>query len=268
MEPEFSPAVAALMKVGRPENPDWRKYSALGITAEHIPEIRRILLSPEYDLLPPELPEVYAKIHAWRALAELGAPEVVPLLLERFDETTTDEDFDDWLTDDFSRVAARIGPMALDPLIEYLNDPSKRGDNRMSVAHAIAAVGRDHPDARPRALDVLVSCLQKWSENPVDLNTGLVSGLMDLRAQEAMPLIREAMEDGAVDEFFVGSVADVEYELGLRDRPPPPRRSNLPDPIDLARPSSVDLRQKRNAKDRARARRKQAKAAKRRNRSK
>jgi hypothetical protein len=135
----------------------------------------------------------------------------------------------------------------------------------MTVADAVAAIGRKHPDARPRVVEILRGELENWRQNPPDLNAMLVSSLADLRVPEAMPVIREAMAAGAVDELITGPVEYIEWELGLRTGPKPPVWSAFGGPVPPPGSSSA-ARGQRNARERAQSRRRQAKASKKRNR--
>jgi hypothetical protein len=118
LDDTFPPPVERLIRLGEPYSRTWRDYSVVGITAEHVPALMRVLRSPEYDLLPGDRPEVWAPVRAWRALAQLRAPELIPHLLKRLDDFTDDE-WDEALSDDFARVAAEVGPAALDVLTTH-----------------------------------------------------------------------------------------------------------------------------------------------------
>src|SRR4051794_2619848 len=96
----FSPPVAALLKLGRPplRNEIQIHYD---VEREHVPELIRMALDTsgldddrQDDDAENEPPELFAQVHAWRALGQLRATEAIaPLisLLRRVDEAD-----DDW----------------------------------------------------------------------------------------------------------------------------------------------------------------------------
>jgi hypothetical protein len=264
MEMIYAAPIEKLIKLGEPKTYGWLTYATLGVTTEHIPDLLRVLESPEFDALSREHPELWAPLHAWRALAQLGVLDLVSHLLARLDEFREDN-WDDYLLSDFSQAVALIGPAALEPLIEWIEIPGNVGFSAWTVAGGIAAVGRAHPELRERALGVLEAKLRNWRDYSPEHNASLISTLIDIRATESIPLIREVMEAEAADETIVGSLEYVEYDLGLRDRPPVPRYGQLSFAPDLLGGTS-DAQTARNAKERARARRKASKASKKRNR--
>ena len=69
-----------------------------------------------------EMKVLFAPIHAWRALAQLEAAEVVEPLLGMVDQL--DEEEDDWFLEEFPDVFALIGPEAMPAVAAYLSDAS------------------------------------------------------------------------------------------------------------------------------------------------
>ena len=81
-----------------------------GLTAGQIPELIQMARDEELHRADSDSLEVWAPIHAWRALGQLRAEAaIVPLLrlLERIDE----ED-DDWVVEELPVVFGMIGPTA------------------------------------------------------------------------------------------------------------------------------------------------------------
>jgi hypothetical protein len=60
--------------------------------------------------------------------------------------------------------------------------------------------------------------LEKFTESDQELNSALVSDLVDLQAVEAAPLIEQVFEADAVDEMFAGTWPAVQVELGLKPK--------------------------------------------------
>src|SRR6516165_3409465 len=55
----------------------------------------------------------------------------------------------------------------------------------------------------------------------------IIASLLDLEAVEAAPVIKRAFAVDKVDEMMVGDWDWVQYDLGLTDKPPKPRRSKF-----------------------------------------
>jgi hypothetical protein len=73
--------------------------------------------------------------------------------------------------------------------------------------------------------------LEKFETNGPVLNAFLISSLIDLAANQAIGLIRQAFSQKRVDLRIAGDVEEVEIEMGLRAaRSTPPPRLNLFDP--------------------------------------
>jgi hypothetical protein len=172
-----------------------------------------------------------------------------------------------------------------------LHDQSKSDASRSEAAQAIVAVADAHPEVRRPAIAALEQTLGDVANNSPDLNAGVIAALIDLGARDSIELIRETMSNGQVDETICGAIERIEFDLGYRDRPPEARsdrgrydpiddrydeepaddwgRNEWDGPIGTYHPvTEGDDRAKRNAKERARARRKLAKAAKKKNRKK
>ena len=92
------------------------------LTPAHIPELIRLAAmwaDPQDDW--PEDGPIWAPVHAWRALAQLGAVEAVTPLLEM----SSDLHYDDWQFEDFPHVFALIGAGAIPPLKRHAADRAK-----------------------------------------------------------------------------------------------------------------------------------------------
>src|SRR5262249_25542224 len=122
-----------------------------------------------------------------------------------------------------------------------------------------------HPQARTECVGLLSQQLSRADPEEAELNGVLVGDLLDLQAVEAAPAMQQAFAAGAVDESFAGDWEYAQYELGLSDTPPEPRRyqprglSPPPGP-----PAPGTRREKAGA--RAKARGKQAAKSRKRNR--
>lgn len=207
---------------------EWPDYLALGLGEEHVPELIRMALDEELHTADAESDALWAPIHAWRALAQLGAEEAAkPLtrLLYRIDEYD-----DDWVGEELPEVFGQLGPAAIPVLVGYLADDAHGLWARIGAAQGLREIGTRHPEARSDAIDALAETLEGFAELDPTLNAFLVSYLVDLDAVEATPLMERAFEAEQVDYGVMGDWEDVRMELGLLEvRETPPKRSVLGD---------------------------------------
>ncbi|MGE5682623.1 MAG: hypothetical protein ACM34K_17280, partial [Bacillota bacterium] len=68
---------------------------------------------------------------------------------------------------------------------------------------------------RNNCITILTEQLQSYSKNDPLVNGFLVSALVDLNAVESIDIIRQAYKARRVDTFVMGTLADVELELGI-----------------------------------------------------
>lgn len=204
-----------LGECGRGTN--WLDYLALSLGPEHVPDLIRMALDEDLHAAESDSDAVWAPVHAWRALAQLGAAEAVrPLttLLRRIDEHD-----DDWVNEELPGVFSRIGPTAIPVLADYLQEDDYGLFARIAAADALAEISIRHPTARHEALDALTAALKHYDELDPGLNAFLIEALVDLDAVEAASLIEQAFDAGRVDPTVMGDWDDVQVELGLLDRP-------------------------------------------------
>jgi hypothetical protein len=210
----YPPPLAQLLSLGEPSYRKWRDYAALGFGQEHVPALIRMATDEELHEARAEGGEVWAPVHAWRALGQLRAEEAAEPLLRLLDRV---ED-DDWAMEDLPEVYGNIGPAALPALARYLRDDSRRDFPRLVAAEAVGTIGTEHPDARSECVELLVSLLRRAEDLPPNVNGFIVAELVDLRAFEAVDVVREAYRRGAVDLMIIGDFQDFEIALGLRQQ--------------------------------------------------
>ena len=90
----YQPPVARLLTMGESEriSPEqWPDYHELGIGPEQIPDLIQMATDEALNEASSESPEVWAPVHAWRALGQLRAVEAVEPLLELFDKLQDDD---------------------------------------------------------------------------------------------------------------------------------------------------------------------------------
>lgn len=196
--------VVKLLALGRPDG-DRIDCAALGLTQEHVSELLRMATDNRLHEADSETQEVYAPIHAWRALGELRAVDAVGPLLSLLDRWS----YDDWTRDDLPRSLGRIGPAILPNLVAFLGEEIHGSEARTAVGEAIGKMGCLYPEARDACVKVLMNQLERLSQDDSTLNGFLLSGLLDLEAEEALPVIERAFWAGCIDEDIAGDLEEV-----------------------------------------------------------
>jgi hypothetical protein len=210
-----------LQSFGDPlEMQGWNKNSPnyvaiLDLDSRHIPELVRMAQSWKTEIEPDKEVDwipFAAPIHAWRALGQMQAVEIIQPLLDMMKRL--DEIDDDWYMEEFPRVFALIGPPALAPLTEYIENRDSILWGRIVVAGALADIVKHHPETREQVLELLNKQLAEYEVNDYDFNAELVCALLDIKAVESAELIEKAYASNRVEETIVGW-SEVKEELGV-----------------------------------------------------
>ena len=121
----YAPPINLLLSLGEPRHNKPQDYSALGISADAVPELIRMASDNALNDGPQDSKLVWAPVHAWRALGQIladghpRAPEAIPPLLTLFQRA---DDSDDWVMSDLPEALAQIGAPAIEPVANYLAD--------------------------------------------------------------------------------------------------------------------------------------------------
>ncbi|HEU4557222.1 MAG TPA: hypothetical protein VFS20_05210 [Longimicrobium sp.] len=183
----------------------------MGFTAEHVPELIRMMLDEELEAGDEDEEATYGPIHAWRTLGLLRAEAAVEPLMRMLEMDS------DWIKEEIPAVLGMIGPAAFEPLRAALarwsldSEPWQAG----AAASGLVEIAQYHPEMRDAAVDALSRQLRWWARHHPDLNTMLISDLVQLRAVEAAPLMEAAFAADAVDTSFADDWEDVQVALGL-----------------------------------------------------
>jgi hypothetical protein len=236
MEPhQYSEPVSKLLTCGPvPWHSEPLDYRELGVSEEDIPELIRMSADKDLYWAESESDEVWAPIHAWRALGQLRAAEAVPTLLEQI--ALIDKDSDCWPGEELPGVFGEIGEPAIEGLKRYLGDKEKSLEVRMVVTEALAKVGINNPETRGTCVAILETELAQFSKNEPEINGFHVSALLDLHAVEALPTIEVAYQKGCVDLAVCGDFEEVEIALGIKEKrtTPQPRFLRFGPPVQQA----------------------------------
>lgn len=224
MQQIYTDPVYKLLTYGRFEirrsNDPWPDYLKLGFAEQHVPELIRMMTDDDLNNADQNCIEVWAPLHAWRTLGQLGAVEAAKPLVRLFDRLQED----DWLTTELPKVFSMIGSASIPIVAEYLGDHSVDEINRISVPTCLEQIASKHPVCRVECVGVLERQLTSYKTNGPTLNAFLVVSLTNLKATGAIDVIRKAYFSDCVDLTVQGDIEDVEIELGLRvtrDTPPP-----------------------------------------------
>lgn len=261
---DYPPPVSELLTLGNPRERLRRiDYPKMGLTNEHIPDLIRMLEDDDLHRADSEGTEVWAPLHAWRALGVLRAESAVePLiaLLSRIDEYD-----DDWIAEDLPDVLAQIGSTAVAPLEAFLADSQKGLWARVNAAGCLAKIGQTHPEAREACVTALTKALQNFEKQDEELNGFIISALVDLKAVESAAMMEQAFAAKKADESILGDWEDIQIALGLLDKriTPQPHYTWMPE-AEAVRLDRLEAQHKserqshRQAKAKTRTKNKQA----------
>jgi len=210
----YSPPVDALLRLGdaRDDDIDERRR-ALGIGQQHVAQLVRMARDRKLNTADSDAPEVWAPVHAVELLSELNTASVVEDLLPLLDIES------DWFSDILTDIFASAGQAAVEPLRRYLLDASRWTYGRAGAADALVELARQHPELRDTVVDALRQAMADAEHNTDAGNGLLLARLLELKATEALPEIRQAFANGRVDEMIAGDWAAVQRTLGLEPDP-------------------------------------------------
>lgn len=244
----------------------WPNYLELGLGPEHIPDLIRMAVDEELNHADSSSLAVWAPVHAWRALGQLHAEAAIEPLLGLF--RTIDEDDNEWAGEELPTVYGMIGPAAIPALSAYLADPVHRLYARIAAVSSLQHIAEMHAETRAECVALLTHQLEEGAEADPTLNGFLLASLLDLKAEESLPVIERAFAADWIDEAVAGDWEDVQIEFGLREHRETPRRPLWGPPLRQVQgfdTSNVSVHQ-RKMKTKARAKRKQEKKSRRKNR--
>jgi len=212
----YAAPVQQLLSIGEARSykpSEWPDYCArFGLQREHISDLIRMACDAALNQADSGSDEVWAPMHAWRALGQLRAEEAVLPLLALLRAAEDDEA----ATEELPTVFGMIGPAAISPLAAFLADRSNPDLVVSTALSGVKEIAARHPECRAECVGILVRMLEPRAETD-PTNAGFaVWALIDLGAVEAIDAIRDAFRRDAIDISVVGDVEDVEIALGLR----------------------------------------------------
>ena len=196
----------------------------LGITVEMIPDLIETILDARY-YEDDESIEGYPQLFAYIALGQLKTPAAIDGLIlgvKKWSHT----DWFEWFCEAMPDIFGSIGSIAIPALIPVLQDKSLDYDPRTSAAHYLHSISVTNPDQRDRCLAAIVDELAQFAENDPQLNGYFVMTLVaDFQAIETAPMIEAAYAADRVAMEFIGDWEDIQVEFGLIPERLSPKRN-------------------------------------------
>jgi hypothetical protein len=246
---------------------EWPNYvEEIGLGPEHILDLIRLATDSELLRAESEHFEVWAPIHAWRALGQLRAEAAIEPLMPLFHEL----DDSDWVIEEMPKVYGLIGSAAIPALSTYLIDASHGLFPRATAISSLEKIANQHPDSYDSCVAILTHQLERYTENDLDLNGFLVSSLVELKAMASVKVIECAFAAERVELMITGDWNQVQVELGLKspEELPQPKFSNeeflIPPSIDFEAKTTGSVK----ANSKVKAKRKMVKQSRKQNRKK
>ena len=200
MENTYSPPVSALLTYGEIHswNQEWPDYvTELGLKQEHIPELVRVISDDALINADEETAEVWAVLHAWRALGQLRAAEATGPLLKLLNGD------DMWAWKEIPRVVEMIGKDAIPALRSYISDSSYGGFERGRAVECMQAIVDANSETCEEAIAFLTSQLNNYMNNSSDLNGYIIEALCRLDAKDAANMMEMVYRMAKVDSRVV-----------------------------------------------------------------
>jgi hypothetical protein len=219
----------------------WSNYLDLGLTLDHVPDLIRMALDEELHWAMSDTLEVWAPIHAWRALAQLRAEAAVEPLIELL--SRIDEHDDDWVNEELPEVFGHIGQASIEPVARFLADADQGLWSRVAAASSFAEIGKRRPEHRAQCVATLTQQLAQYPDQDHTLNGFIISYLTDLKAVESTSMMEQAFAAGCVDISIQGDWEDTQIWLGLLQRRLTPKPNYRPFLDQTFSPSFGESRQ-------------------------
>ncbi len=220
MNHDYAPPVDKLLEYGDAHGVDWPDYLALGIRAEHIPELVRMVSDEALQQTDSESSSRWAApIHAWRALGQLRAEAAVEPLLQQIIVRNSDEyGYDDWSGEELPDVFGMIGSPAIPALKNYMQANAQIDNHYPGIAASgLRHIAEAHPELRDECIAAIRDQLAKFEENPPILNAELILELRNLKVTDLDSLtpMKAAYFAKRVDLTFAGNWSDIKADLNL-----------------------------------------------------
>ena len=198
---------------------DWPDYLQYGFVETDVPALLDLVADEALDQASSDSAEVWAPLHAWRTLGQLGSSKAAIPLIAQFDRLCED----DWALPELSTVMGMLGESAIPPLAACMNDLNHKEFGRVIAADGLTKIAKRQPACRER----IIQCYRDYMRSPDlsahALNGLLIGRLLDLDAKEAIDDIRLFFAKDCVDITCAGDLEEVEIGLGFRNKRSTPK---------------------------------------------
>ncbi|HIO96413.1 MAG TPA: YecA family protein [Leucothrix sp.] len=202
-----------ILAFGEKRSSEWPDYlNYFNLAQVDIPDLINIVSDKNLHNADTNSKEVWAPLHAWRALGQLKAKEAVQPLIDQFEYLVDD----DWALSELQKVMGLIGKPAIEPLVNYFLSGQPSEYARVIAMNGLAEIAKDNSKFKSNILMVFKNYLEKPDKTLGSLNGLLIARLMDLKAAELIDEIRSLFKLNCMDYTICGDLEDVEIALGLR----------------------------------------------------
>src|SRR5215212_9602110 len=129
-------------------------------------------------------------------------------------------------------------PSVIPRLTVLVQDQGNTFAVRNDSARMLVEIARKHPDYRQQCIAILTATLERYPRNPIELNTSLISQLIELKARESASMIQQVIAAGEYDRKAIGDWQQVSRTLGVYQ--PPPAAPPSPPPASRLSSAAVD----------------------------
>jgi hypothetical protein len=163
-----------------------------------------------------------APVHAWRALAQLKAGDVVEPLLQAYEQFgEQDSGWWEWFSDELPDVFLMIGESAIPGIRRYLSHrgPSQEAAfSQFTAIEGLEKIAKANPELKPQCIEICIEELRYASKHSTDVNGFLAGVLASFKVVDAANVIEQAFAGGYVDPSISGDWDDIQVDLGLKSR--------------------------------------------------
>ena len=216
----YSQPVQAIFAIGALGEDEWPDYTVYGINETHKDELLRLATDEEH--LDSEDEDGWAAMHAFRALL----PMADKCVADAFAKLVAERDEDEFIGRFLHPVIFRMMPGVWDSLLSQLENKQTPEFGKICIISVMKDIAEDNSEYRTLAVQTFCQQLDADIHQPSPSGF-LISGLLDLEAEEAIESIAAAFKRNVVDCSIAGDLEDVEIALGLRQERETPARDYL-----------------------------------------